>query len=63
MVSLDNNSHSFIVRLWRESREIEDAISEWRGMIEHVESGERIYLRDLNTIVYFIAKYLEHQEV
>lgn len=62
MVSLDNNSHSFIVRLWRESREIEDAISEWRGMIEHVESGERIYLRDLNTIVYFIAKYLEHQE-
>lgn len=42
----EEEAHAFIVRIWREPREIDDAASEWRGMIEHVESGERRYFRE-----------------
>jgi len=56
--SIEDNSHSFIVRFWLEPREIEDAKPQWRGVIEHVESGRKIYLKNLNEIKAFIGTYL-----
>lgn len=50
----DLRSHSFIVRLWREGRERPDAVQEWRGVVEHVPSGERRYFLELSEIVAFI---------
>ena len=57
MKSFEDNTHAFVVRLWLEPREIEDAQPEWRGVIEHVPSGERRYLRDLDDIALFISSY------
>jgi len=54
----EGNSHSFIVRFWLEPREIEDAKPHWRGVIEHVESGKKLYLKNLNEIKAFIGTYL-----
>jgi hypothetical protein len=59
MASFRENTHVFIVRIWREPREIEGAVPEWRGMIEHVGSGEQHHVKGLNEIVAFIGGYLE----
>ena len=63
MKSIEDDAHSFIVRVRLEPRELEGAVSEWRGMIEHVESGERRYLKDLDEITSFIAGYLRKMGV
>ena len=56
--SFEDNSHAFIVRFWLEPREIEGTEPQWRGVIEHVESGRVIALKDLNEIKAFIGTYL-----
>jgi hypothetical protein len=61
MKSLEENTHSFIVRVWRERREREGAAPEWRGVIEHVQGGKLQYLRDLDGIVAFIEPYLTRE--
>lgn len=58
MTPFEQNTHVFIIRVWRESREIEGATPQWRGVIEHVTSGERRYVQNLNDISAFIATYL-----
>lgn len=59
MTLFEDRTHVFIVRVWFEPREIEAAPAEWRGMIEHVPSGQRHYLNNLDDITAFIAPYLE----
>jgi hypothetical protein len=59
MTSPEENRQVFIVRIWREVREIEGKLPEWRGLIESVQSGERRYFKDLEEISTFIAPYLE----
>jgi hypothetical protein len=58
-ISSDNYGDAFIVRVWLEGREVEGAPSEWRGMIQHVASGERRYINDLNQIKHFVRSHLE----
>ena len=57
------STHLFLLRIWLEPREIEGALSEWRGRIEHVASGEGRYLKDLDEIAVFITPYLEKEDV
>ena len=43
--------HLFIVRIWQQT---EGTNPEWRGSVEHVPSGQRIYflsLKDLNDFI------------
>lgn len=49
--------HTFIVRIWREPREIEGLAPEWRGLIEHIGSGEHRYFRQLEEVDRFIQGY------
>jgi hypothetical protein len=63
MNSSEKNRQVFIVRIWREAREIEGRLPEWRGMIESVQSGERRYVRNLTDIIAFIAPYLHRMGV
>lgn len=58
MESLEEHTNSFLVRIWLESREIEGADPEWRGRIDHVQSGERAYFRSLDRMVGFIVDHL-----
>ena len=57
--TFEANTHVFIVRIWLERREIANVIPEWRGVVEHVPSGERCYLRDLQEIAACIMPYLK----
>ncbi len=63
MTLFEDKTHVFMVRIWLERREIEGASTEWRGVIEHVTSGERQYLKDMDDITAFIAPYLEQMGV
>ena len=59
MKSIDEETQVFIVRLWREVREIEGARPLLRGTVEHVPSGQRRSIRDLKSLVAFFLPYLE----
>lgn len=63
MKPIEENTHIFIIRIWRESREIEGAPPEWRGVIEHVPGGNRRYIRSLDEISAFITPYLDQMGV
>ena len=63
MTLFEDKTHVFMVRVWLERREIEGAGAEWRGVIEHMTSGERRYLNDLEDITNFIAPYLTEMGV
>jgi hypothetical protein len=57
--SFEDFTHAFIVRFWLEPREIEDNMPIWRGMIKHVPSGRRIYIKNFREIIPFIESHLE----
>jgi hypothetical protein len=54
-----DRSHTFIARFWLEPREIKGAKPIWRGVVEHVASGQRRYLEDLDEVKAFIAVHLK----
>jgi hypothetical protein len=63
MESSPEHTHAFIVRIWIEPREIEGETPLWRGVIEHVGSGERRYIKHLKELEEFIAIYLKKMGV
>ncbi len=56
---LEDNAAAFIVRVWLEHREVEDAPITWRGSIEHAASGKVKYLTNLNDLAQYIRPFLE----
>jgi hypothetical protein len=59
MSRLGDRTASFIVRAWRESRDKADAEVEWRGSIECVDSGERLYFKELAAMQTFVERHLQ----
>jgi hypothetical protein len=51
-------THVFVVRFWSEPREVEHASRVWRGVIEHVPSGERHALQRPNDVARVIGTYV-----
>jgi hypothetical protein len=49
--------HLFIVRLWHEPSQIA-APGQWRGSVEHAESGQRRYFIALGDLTEFVASQL-----
>ena len=58
MESIEEQKHAFIVRFWLEPREIEGEKPLWRGVIEYVPSGCKLFLKGLDEITAFIESYL-----
>jgi len=54
-----NISHSFVVRIWVEPREIADERTVWRGMVQHVLSGEQTYFQTFEEMVLFMNQKLD----
>ena len=54
----ETESHSFIVKIWREETAEEAGEAMWRGHITHVPSGQRRYFQALDDVSHFIAPYL-----
>ena len=58
MTQPEHRTESFVVRVWLERREIVDALPVWRGVIEHVASGKRQYILDLESVELFMEEYM-----
>jgi hypothetical protein len=58
MALLEDNTQVFMVRIWLETREIEDAPLAWRGVIEHVPSRQRRYFSELSEVTKFVGSFL-----
>jgi hypothetical protein len=56
MKSLDERSHSFVVRMWEERREDPEAEPLWRGTVEDVRSGIRVGFVDLMQLCEFLRQ-------
>ncbi len=56
----NNETLTFIVRLWRESRA--DGRRYWRGRVEHVASQEVGYVEDTAGIGHFIERWITPQQ-
>jgi len=63
MALLEDRTAVFIVRVWCERGEAESsanpALSEWRGSVEHVQSGQRAFFRHLDAMCGFMRPHLE----
>ncbi len=55
MSSLDERSHTFVVRIWEERRDVADAPSTWRGRVDDVRSGVRRYFTTLDDLVTYLS--------
>ena len=49
---------TFIIRIWCEYTDLEEFEPEYRGLIEHVSSGERHFLPDFLAISEAMSLYL-----
>jgi hypothetical protein len=58
MALLEDRTAAFIVRIWCERGDEHSANVEWRGSVEHVQSGERAFFRHLETVVEFMKPRL-----
>jgi hypothetical protein len=59
MALLEDRTAVFIVRVWCERGNADSAVSEWRGSVEHVQSGQRTFFRHLEAIIEFMKPRLE----
>jgi hypothetical protein len=57
MTTLDRSQHLFIVRVWCEPSDQEPP-GQWRGSVEHVPSGQRIYFASMSDLTRFITSQM-----
>lgn len=54
--------HAYVVRLWFEPHEDHDDAAlcgEYRGMVEHVATGDRRFFCDADALILFIFSFLQ----
>ena len=59
MKSTKETTHAFILRIWLESREKQDAEPVWRGVIEPVSDGKPMYFINLDQVLAYLAAMIE----
>ena len=50
------NTYSFVVKIWQERRELEGGEPLWRGRVDYVQGGERVYFHGLEQLVAFLKE-------
>lgn len=59
MTLLEDRTAVFIVRIWCERGDGPSLAPEWRGSVEHVQTGARAYFRHLDAVLEFMKPHLE----
>lgn len=50
----NRQQHLFIVRVWQEPSQLQPP-GQWRGSVEHVPSGQRLYFASMNDLTNFMT--------
>ncbi len=58
MESFEEDTQVFIVRFWRETRELEGAHPIWRGSVEHLPTGQRVYVKNFREVEGVISSFV-----
>jgi hypothetical protein len=59
MALLEDRTAVFIVRVWCERGSGDADVTEWRGSVEHIQSGQRAFFRNLDAVLDFVRPHLE----
>ncbi len=59
MTLLEDRTAVFIVRIWCERGDGPSPAPEWRGSVEHVQTGARAFFRHLDVVLDFMKPHLE----
>lgn len=59
MGTFESNAQAFVLRIWREPREIEGAPAVYRLALSHVASGALAYFQEVDELCTFIKLYLQ----
>jgi hypothetical protein len=52
----DDNTQSFVIRIWHEDATDQQKTVVWHGSIDHVGANKRLYFADLDAVVNFIQE-------
>ena len=55
----EKTTHSFVIKIWLEQTQEELNHVVWRGRVVHVDTGERVFIKDYDEILSFISPYIE----
>ncbi len=59
MALLEDRTTAFIVRIWCERGGTASLAPEWRGSVEHVQTGQRAFFRHLDAVIDFMKPHLQ----
>lgn len=54
---------AFLVNLWIEPEEPESSSGSWRGSVEHLASGRRLYFNEIASLIGFFASWISRRGV
>jgi hypothetical protein len=63
MKSLDERSHTYVIRIWQERRDVSDALPTWRGRVDDVRAGSRTYFTSLDQLMEYLSEHSGMQPV
>ena len=55
---MEQDTYSFVIRIWRETADSRGNVLAWRGSVDSVSNGERLYFDDLEDVPAFIRKQI-----
>ncbi len=58
MSRFEKDGHSFLIRVWRENRDIPLTVGDWRGWVQHVQSKQKKHFKSTEEIPTIINWYL-----
>lgn len=47
MKTLEQRSHTFVIKIWEERRDLAGSLPIWRGSVDDVQTGQRVYFSSL----------------
>ena len=56
-MSINEQSHAFIVKIWHERRDIAGAEPVWRGSVDDVQAGSRLYFDSLGVLCSYLTRH------
>ena len=55
---MQQDTYSFVVRIWPEAADSRGQVLAWRGSVDSVSTGERIYFDEIEDVPAFIRKQI-----
>ena len=59
MKLIKESTQAFVVRIWIEPQQKKNAEPIWRGVIERVDNGDRVYFDQLDKMSAYFTQYLD----